>query len=72
MKTLEEHNAETLAKRRAEDREIRRTGVACPKCLEEMLKAKGALTTQFPGVANLSGAASVECPKCGWKDVMYV
>lgn len=62
LKTLEEHNAQ---QRRAYDA-IRKNGIACPECGEEMVDT-------LPGVETMSlpPKKSISCLKCGWHGMCH-
>ena len=61
LKSVEEHNAQKCKEREDRELAVRKTGVACPNCKEELLWTSGQYAVaSFPP----STTRSAGCPKC--------
>lgn len=69
MKTIEEHNRLVLASINCNEQEASKTGVKCPRCVEEV-----ELLNICPGMMLMSNPPKIEvyCPSCSYSGYLFV
>lgn len=69
MKTIEEHNRLVLDSINRNKQNANKTGVKCPKCVEEV-----ELLNTCPGMVFMSNPPKIEvyCPACSYTGYLFV